>query len=134
MRPRERQLLLIALPFTLALSACSREPATAPDAASTTAKSAAQNTMTLDASKLPPLIHFATSEFDASADPCVDLNAHVNARWLAAHPIPNDRSSWGPMEMMEEHSLAVQRQMAEQAAATTDAMGIDKIVGGCHAA
>ena len=129
MRPRKRQLLLIALPCTLALSACSREPATARDAASTTTKSAAQSTMTLDASKLPPLIHFATSEFDASADPCVDLNAHVNARWLADHPIPNDRSSWGPMEMMEEHSLAVQRQMAEQAAATTDATGIDKIVG-----
>ena len=59
----------------------------------------------------------------------MDFAGHVNGKWLAANPIPGDRSSWGAFEMLAERSLAVQRQLAEQAAAKADGAGVDKIVG-----
>ena len=59
----------------------------------------------------------------------MDFAGHVNGKWLAANPIPGDRSSWGAFEMLAERSLAVQRQLAEQAAAKTGGTGVDKIVG-----
>jgi putative endopeptidase len=42
---------------------------------------------------------------------------------------PGDRTSWGAFEMLDERSTAVQRQLAEQAAAMKDATGVEKIVG-----
>ena len=42
--------------------------------------------------------------------------------------IPGDRSSWGAFDMLDERSIAVQRQLAEQAAADPAATGVEKIV------
>ena len=46
----------------------------------------------ISAAETPP---FDTAELDRSAAPCVDLDRFVNARWLAAHPIPPDQVRWG---------------------------------------
>ncbi|MDN5782318.1 MAG: peptidase, partial [Luteimonas sp.] len=69
------------------------------------------------------------SDIDDSKNACVDLNAYANGKWLAANPVPGDRTSWGAFEMLDERSVGVQHQLAEQAAADTNATGIEKIVG-----
>ena len=121
------KILLLSLSITAVLAACQKpaEPAAAGDAAKVDAAAA----YTLDESKLPPFNHFTLADLDAGKAACADFAGHVNGKWLAANPIPGDRSSWGAFEMLAERSLAVQRQLAEQAAAKADGAGIDKIVG-----
>ena len=124
------QVLLLSLAVALALSACNRDAPKA-DAGSPDAKPAASASAapTLDESKLPPAIHFAASDLDTSKSACTDFDGYVNGKWLAANPIPGDRSSWGAFDALAERSLAVQHQLAEQAAADKNAGGIEKIVG-----
>ena len=72
---------------------------------------------------------FSRADLDASKNACTDFDGYVNGKWLAANPIPGDRTSWGAFEMLDERSNAVQRQLAEQAAADANATGVKKIVG-----
>jgi putative endopeptidase len=111
----------LALAASLVLAACTGTPEKAGPTTSAVPR--------IDESQLPPVLRFAASDLDKSKDPCVDLCGYVNAQWLATHPIPSDRSSWGPAAMLVERSLAVQHQLAEQAAAAPGARGIEKIVG-----
>ncbi|MGH8499275.1 MAG: M13 family metallopeptidase, partial [Methylococcales bacterium] len=53
----------------------------------------------------------------------MDLNKHVNGKWLAANPVPNDRTTWGSFEMLGERSLAVQKQIVEAASNSKPAAG-----------
>ena len=116
--------LLLTIAIGTVLAAC-QKPAEAPAASSDPQATA----YTLDESKLSPFNRFVASDLDASKSACTDFGGYVNGKWLAANKIPGDRSSWGAFEMLDERSQAVQRQLAEQAAAKTDARGIDKIVG-----
>ncbi|KAF1691013.1 peptidase [Pseudoxanthomonas taiwanensis] len=109
------------LAIAAALAACSKQ-----DAATTAAEPAA---LTLDESKLPPVNRFSIDDLDPGIDACTDFGAYANGKWLAANPIPGDRTSWGAFEMLDERSTAVQHQLAEQAAADTAATGVKKIVG-----
>src|SRR3546814_16838774 len=70
--------------------------------------------LTLDESKLPPGNRFQLADLDSSMNACVDFGGYVNGKWLAANAIPGDRTSWGAFEMLNERSIAVQRQLAEQ--------------------
>jgi putative endopeptidase len=72
---------------------------------------------------------FSVADLDASKNACADFNGYVNGKWLAANPIPSDRTSWGSMEVLAERSIAIQHQLAEQAAADAKATGVEKIVG-----
>ncbi|HSS05850.1 MAG TPA: hypothetical protein VLK83_01790 [Rhodanobacteraceae bacterium] len=36
-------------------------------------------------------IRFDVRDLDPDADPRIDLDAFVNARWRASHPVPADR-------------------------------------------
>ena len=36
-------------------------------------------------------IRFDVRDLDSDADPRIDLDAFVNARWRAGHPVPADR-------------------------------------------
>ncbi|HUH90593.1 MAG TPA: M13-type metalloendopeptidase [Lysobacter sp.] len=119
------QALLLALAITTALAACSRQD-TAP-AASEAADTA--TILTLDESKLPPVNRFQIGDLDKTRDACTDFGGYVNGTWLAANDIPGDRTSWGAFEMLDERSTAVQRQLAEQAAADKNATGVEAIVG-----
>ncbi|KGQ20732.1 Metallopeptidase [Lysobacter dokdonensis DS-58] len=123
---RKPQVLLLSLSIVAALAAC--KPG---DKAADAAKSAdsAAPKLTLDESKLPPVNFFQAGDIDAAKNACTDFNGYVNSKWLAANPIPGDRTSWGAFEMLDERSTAVQRQLAEQAAAAKDASGVQKIVG-----
>ena len=124
------KILLLSLAIATAVAACSK-----PDPAAKQAVDAAEPTagFILDESKLPPVNRFMMSDLDPSKDACTDFGGYVNGKWLAANAIPGDRTSWGAFEMLDERSTAAQRQLAEQAAAMTDATGVEKIVGDLYA-
>ena len=128
MNTKQPRILLLSLSVALALAACGGEaPSPADDAGSTTATGSPG--LTLDESALPPLNRFQASDLDTTVNACHDFNAYANGSWLAANDIPGDRTSWGSFEMLAERTLAVQRQLAEQAAEDEAATGVEKIVG-----
>jgi putative endopeptidase len=123
---RKPHLLTLSLAVATALSGC-KKPEEAPAAAAPASEAAPK--LTLDESKLPPFNQFKPGDIDPSANACTDLNAYANAKFLAANPVPGDRTSWGAFEMLDERSNAVQRQLVEQAAADKNATGTEKLVG-----
>lgn len=123
------QVLLLSFAIATAVGACSRQDAAAPADGTDAQPAADANALTLDESALPPVNGFQASDIDPSKDACVDFGAYVNGTWLAANEIPSDRTSWGAFEMLDERSTAVQRQLAEQAAANEEATGVQDIVG-----
>ncbi|GAB3357668.1 M13 family metallopeptidase [Lysobacter tyrosinilyticus] len=118
-------LLALPLAITVALTGCPKKE----EAKTEAAAASTESTLKLDESKLPPVNRFAIGDLDTSKDACVDFGGYANGKWLAANPIPGDRTSWGAFEMLNERSKGVQRQLAEQAAANTKAAGVEKIVG-----
>ncbi|MFC5577745.1 M13 family metallopeptidase [Lysobacter niabensis] len=108
----------------LALAGCDAGKPAAPEAQA----SVTTPEFKLDESKLPQVAGFKASDLDPANGACTNLDAYVNGKWNAANPIPADRTSWGLYEMMGERSLAVQHQLAEQAAAAK-AGGVEKIIG-----
>ncbi|MCS3807354.1 putative endopeptidase [Xanthomonas arboricola] len=129
---RTPHLLTLTLAVAAALSGCKKSDDAAPAAPAgdtAAAAPAAPKTLTLDQSKLPAVNQFTAADLDPNGNACTDLNAYANAKFLAANPVPGDRTSWGAFEMLDERSNAIQQQLAEQAAADTGATGVEKIVG-----
>ena len=60
--------------------------------------------------------NFDISELSPNINPCQDFNGYVNAKWVAAHPIPADETRWGSFNELHEKSLAEQHQIVEDAA------------------
>ncbi len=125
---RKPQILMLSLAVAAALAACSKQDAAAP-AAGTASPAPAALELKLDESALPGVNRFQLADLDTGKNACTDFAGYANGKWLAANAIPGDRSSWGAFEMLAERSLAVQRQLAEQAAAHQGATGVDKLVG-----
>ena len=125
MNDRNPRLLVLSLAIVAAMAAC-KKTGDAPGA--TTAAEPQSRPLTLDESKLPTPTTFAVADLDAGKQ-CGDFNEYVNGKWTAANPIPGDRSSWGVSEILGERSLAIQHQLAEQAAADKNATGVEKIIG-----
>ncbi|WP_024869147.1 M13 family metallopeptidase [Pseudoxanthomonas suwonensis] len=115
--------MLLPLAIAVALAACSKKEEAA------TAETAAAPEYTLDEASLPGVNRFSVADLDSTKDACTDFAAYANGTWLAANPVPGDRTSWGAFEMLDERSNAVQRQLAEQAGADANATGVKKIVG-----
>ncbi len=122
------RVLVLSLAVAASLAACKQGDETGAAKAPAAAAAAAQ-TLHLDASKLPPFNQFKATDLDTGKNACADFGGFVNGKWLAANAIPGDRTSWGAFEMLGEHSLAVQHQLVEQAAAMQGAKGVEKIVG-----
>ena len=129
---RKPQLLLLSLAVTAALTGCPLQPDNAA-APADAAKPAATTPAPAPAVELPPTAAFAIGDLDTAKNVCDNLADFVNSKWLAAHPIPGDRTTWGSFEMLGERSLAANKQIAEAQAARTDASGIDKLVGDFYA-
>jgi putative endopeptidase len=119
------KLLLLSMAITAALAGCQKD-ATAPVADAT--KPAAAPAM-----ELPPTAAFSITDLDTSKNACDDLSAFVNDKWLAAHPVPDDRTTWGSFEMLDERSEAASRNIAEAAAADAKSAGVAKLVGDFYA-
>ena len=119
--------LLLSLAVTTALSACSGEkaPAAAPQAPKVEAAA--------PATELPPLAGFKISDLDTSKNACTNLGDFVNSKWLAANPVPGDKTTWGSFEMLDERSEAASKVLVEAAAAKKDAGGLEKLVGDLYA-
>jgi len=82
----------------------------------------------LDEKKLAAPIRFGVADLDPAKGACKDFAGYANAKWLAANPIPGDKSSWGAFDVLELRSLGIQRQLAERAAGEAKPTGIEKIV------
>ncbi|MEL1263846.1 M13 family metallopeptidase [Pseudoxanthomonas putridarboris] len=117
--------MLLSLAVTAALAACSKKE----DAATATPADSAALELKLDEAALPGVNRFQLADLDGDKNACTDFAGYANGKWLAANAIPSDRTSWGAFEMLAERSTAVQRQLAEQAAAHPEATGVEKIVG-----
>jgi len=61
------------------------------------------------------------SELDPAISVCSDLNGFVNAKWVAANPIPADRTRWGAFDELADKSLDAQHLIVEAAAKNADA-------------
>jgi len=128
-------ILLLCVSVALALGACNRsdQPAVNARGDGGDDRPAAASAYTLDESKLSPINRFDPADVDTSKSACADFAGYINGKWLAANKIPGDRTSWGAFEMLDERSIGIQHQLAEQAAAKADTTGIDKIVGDFYA-
>ena len=116
--------LTLALAVAAALSACKKDEA-APAAAAAAPETAK---LVVDESKLPALPRFTIADLDPNSPICQDLNAHVNGKWLAANPIPDDKTAWGNFNILRDRSLFVQQQIVEAAAAAKNAPGSNDFV------
>ncbi|HLU13324.1 MAG TPA: M13-type metalloendopeptidase [Arenimonas sp.] len=115
--------MTLALAVTVALAACQQA-----DAPADSARQA--NKPAVDLSQLKtPVSSFSAADLDPSVPVCTDLNAHVNGKWLAANPVPADRTTWGSFELLAERSLEIQRQLVENMAADTGATGTAALIG-----
>lgn len=130
-----RNPLTAAIVACISLSACQKpaEPQVAAPVPVAAAAPAEAPPLTIDLSALPPTAAFKASDIDPAVSACADLNGHVNGTWLAANPVPADRTTWGSFEMLAERSLNVQKQLAEQLAANSARSGIGKLVGDIYA-
>lgn len=130
---RTPKIVLLTLAVSAALVGCGKNETPATDSAASTAApatpAAAATEYKLDDSKLPAYNAFHPSDLDTSLDACNAFGDYVNSKWLAANEIPADRTSWGAFTILDERSVAVQHQLAEQVAAVKNPSGIEKIVG-----
>ncbi|HUH30905.1 MAG TPA: peptidase, partial [Rhodanobacter sp.] len=109
--------LALAASITLALTACGKHetPATtgAPESSATAAPATGSTTASAaDATKSI----FDVSELDPTLNVCQDFNGFVNAKWVAANPIPADRTRWGAFDQLAEASLNTQHEIVDAAA------------------
>ena len=124
------QLLVLSLAVTLALAACKRDAAT-PTAAADTARPMPHRSVS-------PSTRASCRRSTASPRPtstpaknaCTDFDGYVNGKWLAANPIPGDRTTLG---RVRDARRALQRRAAASSPnrprPKTDATGVEKIVG-----
>ena len=114
--------LLLSIAIAAALSACNGNKTPAVDAGTTAPKA-----------ELPPLIAFNIADLDTSKNACTNLGDFVNSKWLAANPVPGDKTAWGSFEMLAERSLAANKALVEAAMAKPGASGVEKLVGDIYA-
>ncbi|MBW8310472.1 MAG: M13 family metallopeptidase [Rhizobium sp.] len=112
MTPRLKP-LAFALSATFVLAACQKAEAPAETAAAPETPK-----LSVDLSQVAQQpISFKAEDLDTSIQACQDFNGFVNSKWLAANPVPGDRTTWGAFPALGERSLQVQHEIAKAAAA-----------------
>jgi len=125
--------LALAMASVLALTACQPAPQGAQDAPPAPAQAPAAPAG-FDLSRIKtPVVRFQGADLDAAVPACGDFNAHVNGKWLAANPVPGDRTTWGSFESLAERSMEIQRTLAEEAAAGAGGEAVARLVGDFYA-
>ncbi len=116
--------LAIALGISLALTACGQKEA-GTEASAQTAPVASANV-----AETPKHVAFDTGDIDTAINACSDFNGFVNSKWLAANPIPDDKTRWGAFDQLRETSLNTQHEIVEDAAKSDAAAGsIEQKIG-----
>ena len=59
---------------------------------------------------------FDVADLDTAVSACADFDGFVNAKWIAANPIPADRTRWGAFDKLADDSLNAQHEIVEKAA------------------
>src|SRR5690242_445835 len=119
--------LALGVSVALSLAACGKQEQAAAPAAPAKASTAATA-----AAAPAPKSAFDVSELDSNINACQDFNGFVNDKWVAANPIPNDRSRWGAFDKLAEDSLNTQHSIVEDAAknaASAQAGSIEQKIG-----
>jgi putative endopeptidase len=122
--------LALAVSLALSLSACGKQES-ANTSAPASASTAPATSSTVAAAAAGKSI-FDVSELDPSINVCQDFNGFVNSKWVAANPIPADRTRWGAFDQLAEASLNTQHDLADKAAkgaATAQAGSIEQKIG-----
>ena len=57
-----------------------------------------------------------SANFDTSAKPCEDFYQYTNGAWLAAHPIPADRSQYGSFSALSDRNRDVVKKILDETA------------------
>ncbi|WP_017463246.1 M13 family metallopeptidase [Dyella ginsengisoli] len=125
--------LALGVSLALSLSACGKHEEAAKPAETAPAKAA---TVAAAAAPAAPKSVFDVGELGPSSEACQDFNTFVNAKWIAANPIPADQTSWGSFNVLYEKSLADQHQLVEDAAKNADsakAGSIEQKIGWLYA-
>ncbi|MCM3874976.1 MAG: M13 family metallopeptidase, partial [Thermoanaerobaculia bacterium] len=60
------------------------------------------------------------ANFDTSAKACADFYQFANGAWLAAHPIPADRSRYGSFDALSDRNRDVVRKILEETSGKAD--------------
>ncbi|WP_052575499.1 M13 family metallopeptidase [Arenimonas metalli] len=123
--PRNLKPLGLALAVGVALAACQKTEAPADTAAAPVAAAPVVDLATLKT----PAISLQASDVDTNIAACQDFDGFVNSKWLAANPVPSDRTTWGPFVVLSERSLEIQQKLVENLAAQEGATGTAKLIG-----
>ena len=70
-------------------------------------------------SKTPTPV-YDVRELDPAISACQDFNGYANGKWIAANPIPADKTRWGAFDQLREQSLAAQHKIVDAADANAD--------------
>jgi putative endopeptidase len=60
------------------------------------------------------------ADFDKAAKPCEDFYQFANGSWLAAHPIPADRSRYGSFDALSDRNRDVVKAILDETSAKRD--------------
>ncbi|WP_201313734.1 M13-type metalloendopeptidase [Dyella sp. EPa41] len=121
--------LALAVSLALSLTACGKH-----EQAEQTAQAPAPASTAPAAAPAPKV--FDVAELGDNAEACQDFNGFVNAKWVAANPIPNDRTRWGAFDKLAEDSLNTQHDIVDAAAkdaANAKAGSIEQKIGYLYA-
>ncbi|MBP1475039.1 hypothetical protein J7I44_12065 [Frateuria sp. MAH-13] len=124
--------LALAVSLALSLTACGKHEADQAPAASSSAPTSARTTAMAGA----PTNVFDVSELGPMNEACADFDQFVNAKWVAANPIPSDRTRWGAFDKLAEDSLNTQHDIVDAAAknaASAQAGSIQQKIGYLYA-
>ncbi len=86
--------------------------------------------------ELPKLESFSAGTVDTAVNPCNDLFAYMNGKWIAAHPIPADQVTWGvesPLQLWNETVLVktLERTSAADAKRTPNEQKVEDFYFAC---
>lgn len=104
MSPKVSMIALFTLATVLAQSAIAAGKSAEPTQMK---RSVAQNIFNLD-------------DLSTAVGACQDLNTFMNAKWVANHPIPPERTRWGSFSELTQKTLDEQHKILKQAATNTD--------------
>ncbi|MGY3232141.1 putative endopeptidase [Luteibacter sp. HA06] len=108
--------LALALGVALAGTACSQHndaDTAVPGGNQPAATGSAAPAPATTVAAAPAAPTFNVADIDTTIDACDDFNGFVNAKWVAANPIPEDRTRWGAFDQLAESSLNTQHDIVD---------------------